>query len=170
MTTDIDPTFVQRCEAAAVALRQLVELGARHDTDASAVACAQCLTDELLADPEALLAVALTVEQARSAAASATDVPEAIAGRLSLVADLAREGKITTEQARQLLEMPGMDTQQIHRAVHMMLHPMTVVHPAEHMPPLGAAWTRDNWLWCGCAGPRGSCPNERCTNHKDAPR
>ena len=124
MTADIDPAFADRCAAAAINLRQLAELGARPEADANAMMGAAALTAELLADPEALLAVALTIEQARAAAEQPIRV---------IVASVGDPARVDA-------------------------------------PPLGAAWTRDNWLWCGCAGPHGKCPNERCTNHKDAPR
>lgn len=69
------------------------------------------------------------------------------AARFQVVADLAREGKITTEQARTLLEMPGMDAKQIHRAVHLMLHPVTLVRPAVEIPPPDERARRTQLAW-----------------------
>ena len=62
----MDSDFATRCEAAAARLRELVELGSRPSTEEHAVDRAALLTADLLADPEALLAVALTIEQQRS--------------------------------------------------------------------------------------------------------
>lgn len=70
MTADIDPAFADRCAGAAIGLRQLAELGDRPDTDPGAVELAGKVTATLLADPEALLAVALTIEQQRARASS----------------------------------------------------------------------------------------------------
>lgn len=63
MTADIDPAFATRCEATAIGLRQLAELGARPDADEGLAELAARVTAELLTDPEALLAVALTLVQ-----------------------------------------------------------------------------------------------------------
>lgn len=68
MTADIDPAFAARCDLAAARLRALSALSGRPDTDAGALEVATTVTADLLADPEALLAVALTIEQARAAA------------------------------------------------------------------------------------------------------
>lgn len=69
-STDIDPEFADRCADAATSLRLLAELGAHpHAGGADDVALAEQLAERMLADPEALLAVALTLEQARSATA-----------------------------------------------------------------------------------------------------
>jgi len=58
------------------------------------------------------------------------------AKRFQVVADLAREGKITAEQARQLLEMPALDADQLQRALELMLHPVTVVRGDAAPDPL----------------------------------
>lgn len=55
------------------------------------------------------------------------DKPVTPAGRFSLVADLAREGKITADQARLLLEMPTLSPEQLQRVLNLMLHPVTFV-------------------------------------------
>jgi hypothetical protein len=112
MTADIDPAFADRCAATAIGLRELAALGARSDADEAAVGRAAYLTAELLTDPEALLAVALVIEQQRA-------------------------GVADKEQAAP--------------------------------PMLGGAWTGDNWILCGCAGPRGTCATVNCTNHPGAP-
>lgn len=72
MTTDIDPAFADRCADAATSLRLLAELGAHPQAgSAEDVALAEQLAERMLADPEALLAVALTIEQARAGTAPA---------------------------------------------------------------------------------------------------
>lgn len=65
MSTDVDPMFADRCTVAADRLRQLAEIGTHPDTDEDAANAAALLTASLLADPEALLAVALIIEQQR---------------------------------------------------------------------------------------------------------
>lgn len=75
MSADIDPAFADRCTATAIGLRQLAELGARQDADDDAVALAARVTAELLSDPEALLAVALVIEQRRAAVVVALTSP-----------------------------------------------------------------------------------------------
>lgn len=49
------------------------------------------------------------------------------AGRISLIFDLAREGKITADQARQLLEVPAVDAEQLRRAMELLLNPAVLV-------------------------------------------
>lgn len=75
MSTDIDPAFANRCAATAIGLRQLAELGALPDADDGAVELAARVTAELLADPEALLAVALVIEQRRADAVTLMTSP-----------------------------------------------------------------------------------------------
>lgn len=65
MSTEIDRAFAARCAAASGRLHQIAELSARPETDDAAVDRAAALAAELLADPEALLAVALVIEQQR---------------------------------------------------------------------------------------------------------
>lgn len=69
MNADIDPAFADRCAVTAINLRTLADLGESPDADPDPIARAAWLTGQLLADPEALLAVALVIEQQRAASA-----------------------------------------------------------------------------------------------------